>query len=103
PGDEVQKGTIEWGKGQTKKWLTVLNDHWLGKGNKYLVGDRMTIADIFGYSLLTCGMVTRDEFKDYPNVDRWVKEVEKLPSWAKVNAALAGFRDYVKDQSFVNV
>ena len=103
PGDEVQKGTIEWGKGQTKKWLTVLNDHWLGKGNKYLLGDKMTIADIFGYSLLTCGMVTRDEFKDYPNVDRWVKEVEKLPSWKDVNAALAGFRDYVKEQQFVNV
>ena len=103
PDDEVQKGTIEWGKAQTRKWLTVLNDHWLGKGNKYLVGDQMTIADIFGYSLLTCGMVTRDEFKGYPNVDRWVKEVQKLPSWPKVNAALAGFRDYVKDQKFVNL
>ena len=103
PGDDVQKGTIEWGKAQTQKWLKVLNDHWLGKGNKYLAGNEMTIADIFGYALLTCGMVTRDEFKAFPNVDRWVKEVAKLPSWPKVNAALAGFRDYVKDQSFVNV
>ena len=103
PDDETQKGTIEWGKAQTQKWLKVLNDHWLGKKNKYLLGDQLTIADIFGYSLLSAGMVTRDEFKAYPNVDRWVKEVEKLPSWAKVNAALAGFRDYVKDQTFVNV
>ncbi|MEX2319606.1 MAG: glutathione S-transferase family protein [Bauldia sp.] len=103
PGDEVQQGTIEWGKGQTKKWLTVLNDHWLGKGNKFLCGDKMTIADIFGYSLLSAGIVTRDDFKAYPNVDRWIKEVEKLPSWPQVNAALAGFRDYVKDQQFVNV
>lgn len=103
PGEDVQKGTIEWGKSQTKKWLKVLNDHWLGKGNKYLVGNEMTIADIFGYSLLTCGIVTRDEFREYPNVDRWVKEVAKLPSWPKVNAALVGFRDYVKDQQFVNV
>jgi len=103
PDDATQKGTIEWGKGQTQKWLKVLNDHWLGKGNKYLCGNQMTIADIFGYALITPGIVTRDDFKAYPNVDRWVKEVEKLPSWAKVNAALAGFRDYVKDQSFVNV
>ncbi len=103
PDDATHSGTIEWGKSQTKKWLKVLNDHWLGKGNKFLTGNQMTIADIFGYSLLTCGMVTRDEFKDYPNVDRWVKEVEKLPSWTKINAALAGFRDYVKDQKFVNV
>ena len=103
PDDSTQKGTIEWGKAQTAKWLKVLNDHWLGKGNKFLTGNTMTIADIFGYSLLTCGIVTRDEFKAYPNVDRWVKEVEKLPSWPKVNAALTGFRDYVKYQSFVNV
>jgi glutathione S-transferase len=103
PDDDVQKGTIEWGKGQTKKWLTVLNDHWLGKGKKFLTGDQMTIADLFGYALLTAGMVTRDEYKEFPNIDRWVKEVEKLPSWKKVNEALAGFRDYVKDQSFVNI
>jgi glutathione S-transferase len=103
PGEEVQKGTIEWGKELTKKWLKVLNDHWLGHGNKYLVDDILTIADIFGYALLTAGMVTRDEFKAYPNVARWIKEVEKLPSWKKVNEALAGFREYVKDQQFVNI
>lgn len=103
PGDEVQKGTIEWGKQLTQKWLKVLDQHWLGKGNRYLCGEQMTIADIFGYALITAGMVTRDDFKAYPNVDRWLKEVEKLPSWSKVNAALAGFRDYVKDQKFVNV
>lgn len=103
PDDSTQKGTIEWGKANTKKWLTILNDHWLGQGNKFLTGDKLTIADIFGYALLTCGMVTRDEFKDYPNVERWVKTVEALPSWKDVNAALAGFRDYVKDQQFVNL
>jgi glutathione S-transferase len=103
PDDSTQKGTIEWGKANTRKWLTVLNDHWLGQGNKFLTGDKLTLADIFGYALLTCGMVTRDEFKDYPNVERWVKTVEALPSWKDVNAALAGFRDYVKDQQFVNL
>jgi glutathione S-transferase len=103
PDDATHQGTIEWGKGNTRKWLTVLNDHWLGKKRKFLTGEAMTIADIFGYALITCGMVTRDQFKDFPNIERWIKEVEKLPSWAKINAALAGFRDYVKDQPFVNV
>lgn len=101
--DEAQQRTIEWGKGQTAKWLKVLNDHWLGGGNRYLVGDAMTIADIFGHALVTCGMVTRDEFKAYPNIERWLKEIGKLASWPKVNEALAGFRDHVKDQPFVNV
>jgi glutathione S-transferase len=103
PDDAVQKGTIEWGKAQTKKWLKVLNDHWLGKGNKFLCGNQMTIADIFGAALLTSGHVIRNEFKDYPNIDRWLKEVGKLPSWKTANEAVDGFRDYVKDQQFVNV
>jgi glutathione S-transferase len=101
--DEAQARTIEWGKGQTEKWLKVLDGHWLGRGNAYLVGNAMTIADIFGYALITCGMVTRDEFGRYPNIQRWMKTVGALESWPKVNEALAGFRDYVKDQTFVNV
>ena len=39
PSDEIQGGTVAWGKEGTKKWLQVLNDHWLGLDNKYLVGD----------------------------------------------------------------
>jgi len=103
PTDEIQKGTIEWGKGLTKKWLKVLNDHWLGHGNKYLAGDTLTIADIFGAGLLTCGHVTRDEFKDYPNIEAWLKRMQALPTWPKVNEAMEGFRTYVKDQPFVNI
>jgi glutathione S-transferase len=103
PDDEVQKGTIAWGKNQTQKWLKVLNDHWLGKGRKYLCGDKLTIADIFGAALLTSGHVIRNEFKDYPNVDRWLREVMKLPTWKKADEAIEGFRHAVKDQPFVNV
>ena len=103
PTDEVQKGTIEWGKDLTKKWLKTLNDNWLGKGNKYLCGDDMTIADYFGAALLTSGHVIRNEFKDYPNVQAWLKRIEALPNWKKINEAVDGFRDYVKDQPFVTV
>jgi glutathione S-transferase len=103
PSDDLQKGTIEWGKNLTKKWLKVLNDTWLGKGNKFLAGDQMTIADIFGAGLLTSGHVTRDHFKDYPNIDRWLKNVGSLGNWNKINEAMDGFRKAVESQAFVNV
>jgi glutathione S-transferase len=103
PSDEIQKGTIEWGKGLTQKWLTTLNDVWLGKGNKYLTGDEVTIADYFGAALLTSGHVIRNEFKSYPNVDAWLKRMQALPNWKKIDEAVDGFREYVKDQSFVTV
>src|SRR5919108_481975 len=60
PSDEIQNGTVAWGMALSKKWLQVLNDHWLGKGNKYLIGDELTIADYFGAALLTCGDPIRD-------------------------------------------
>jgi glutathione S-transferase len=103
PSDEIQRGTIEWGKEKTRTWLTVLNDHILGKGNKYLTGDEMTIADYFGAALLTCGEPIRTEFRNYANIDAWLKRMAETKSWKPCNEALWGFRDYVKDQQFETV
>jgi glutathione S-transferase len=103
PSDELQKGTIEWAKEKTKGWLQVLNDHILGRGNKYLTGDQMTIADYFGAALLTCGEPIRTSFDGYPNIKAWLGRMAETPSWAKCNEALWGFRDYVKDQKFETV
>ena len=103
PSEEVQKGTIAWGKELTKNWLKVLNDHWLGKGNKYVAGDEITIADYFGAALLTCGDPIRTKFDDYPNVVAWLKRMEKTAHWSKCNEALWGFRDYLKEQQFDTV
>lgn len=103
PNEDLQKGTIEWGKELSKKWLKVLNEHWLGHGNKYLTGEQLTIADLFGAALLTSGHVIRNEFKAYPNVERWLNEVRKLPAWKEVDQAVEGFREAVKEQQFINV
>jgi glutathione S-transferase len=103
PGEELQKGTIAWGKEKTKVWLQVLNDHILGKGKKYLAGDELTIADYFGAALLTCGDPIRTEFKSYPNVQAWLNRMAETPSWSKCNEALWGFRDHLKGQQFETV
>lgn len=100
PSDEIQSGTIAWGIDGTRKWLQVLNDHYLGLGKKYLVGDELTIADYFGAALLTCGHPIRTDFKNYPNIVRWLRTIEALPNWAKVNKAMNDFRDAIKDQQF---
>lgn len=103
PSEEIQKGTIAWGKDLSKKWLKVLNDHIIGPNRNYLVGDQLTIADYFGAGLLTSGEVIGCDFKDYPNVQRWLDSVKKQPSWSKVNEVFYGFRDAMKSQQFVTV
>jgi glutathione S-transferase len=100
PDDAVQQATVAWGKERAKTWLKVLNDHWLGDGRPYLCGDQITIADYFGASLLTLGEIIRCDFSAWPNVERWLGNMKRLPSWPKVNEALYGFAEAVKDQKF---
>jgi glutathione S-transferase len=100
PDDAVQQATVAWGKERAKNWLQVLNDHWLGDGRPYLCGDQITIADYFGASLLTLGEIIRCDFSAWPNVARWLGNMKRLPSWPKVNEALYGFAEAVKDQPF---
>jgi glutathione S-transferase len=100
PSDEIQQGTIDWGKERAHGWFKVLNDYWLGPNKQYLVGDQITIADYFGACLATLGEVIRCDFSAYPNVERWLGNMRKLESWNKVNEAHHGFIKMVKDQPF---
>ena len=63
-------------------------------------GNQVTIADYFGAGLVTLGEVIRCDFSAYPNVQRWLANMKKQPSWAKVNEAFYGLCDAVKAQQF---
>jgi glutathione S-transferase len=103
PSEEVQKATLEWGKEHSRKWLQVLNDHWIGPRKPYLCGDQITIADYFGASLVTLGEVVRCDFSPYPNIQRWLANMKKRPNWAKVNETFYGLVEAVKQQPFVAI
>ena len=101
PDENVQKATIEWGREQSRKWLQVLNDYWIGPDNQYLTGNTITIADYFGAALVTLGELIRCDMKPYPNVVRWLDNMKKLKTWPQVNEAFYGLAGHLKDQPFV--
>ena len=101
--DEAQAGAIEWGANNSKTWLKLLNDHWIGPKKPYLCGDEITIADYFGAGLVTLGEIIGCDFSPYPNVQRWLANMRKLPSWDGVNEAFYGLREAVKAQNFVRI
>ncbi len=103
PSDEMQSGTVAWGKERTEGWLRLLNDYWIGPTKPYLCGDRITIADYFGSGLVTLGEVVGCDFAGYPNIKRWLDNMKRLPSWPKVNEVFYGLVESVKGQSFVRV
>jgi len=101
--DEAQAATLEFGKENAKRWLKVLNDHWLGPKKAYLCGDQITIADYFGAGIVSLGEVIGVDFSPYPNVKRWLDRLKKLPNWDKVNEAFYGLVQSVKGQKFVTL
>jgi len=98
--DEAHSATIEWGSENAKKWLQLLNDHWIGPNKQYLCGNQVTIADYFAAGLVTLGEVIRVDFSKYPNVARWLANVKKLPGWDKTNVEFYGLVNAVKEQPF---
>ena len=100
--DEAHAATIEWAQNNSKNWLKLLNDYWIGP-KPYLCGDQMTIADYFGAGIVTLGELIACDFSPYPNIQRWLANMKKLPSWESVNREFYGLREMIKAQNFVRV
>jgi glutathione S-transferase len=98
--DEAQAATLEMGKEFSKRWLAVLNDYWLGPNKKYLCGDQITIADYFGACLVSIGDIIKVDLSVYPNIERWLDNMKKLPTWPQVNQVFTGFVTAMKDKEF---
>jgi 2-polyprenyl-6-methoxyphenol hydroxylase-like FAD-dependent oxidoreductase/glutathione S-transferase len=100
--DEAHGGAVQWGQENSRKWLAILNDHWIGP-NDYLVGDTITIADYFGSGLVTLGEVIHTDFGKYPNVQRWLGTMKRLKSWNQVNEVFHGLVGSTKGKEFATV
>ena len=94
PDDNVQAGTLAWGKDKALIWLKVLDESLIGPRSAFLCGDDITIADYLGSMMVLGGEVIDCKFGAYPNVCRWLGNMKALKSWPTVNEA---FYKYVVD------
>ncbi len=101
PSEDGQKVAIEWGRDKVGFWLQVLNDHYLGKGNAFLAGDDITIADYLGAGFVACGELIRYDLSRFPNVQAWLARMKALPHWDEISSVITGFGSSMKDQDFV--
>ncbi len=101
--DECHEGTIAWGQEKSRKWLRLLNDHWLGEGRQWLCNNELSIADYFGAGLVTIGELIGCDFSGYPNVQRWLGNLKKLKHWDEVNQIFTGIASGNKGKAFASV
>jgi glutathione S-transferase len=74
---------------ETPNWrrLAGVLDGRLAK-SKWLVGDMVTIADIAVAAPMHMHKRQALPLDDFPNIRRWIAEVEKLPCWQKTQGAV---------------
>jgi len=101
--DEAHVGTLAWGQEGSKRWLQLLDDHWIGPQRQYLCGDEITIADYFGACLVSIGDLIGCNLAAYPNVQRWLSNMNELKNWGKVNETFTGFAAGNRGKEFVRL
>ena len=103
PSDEVQSGTLDWGKQKTQYWLKILDESLIGPNKAYLCGDAITLADYMGAEMIALGGLIRCSYSAYPNIERWLRNMKALRNWSKVHEAIEGFGASLKDKSFIAI
>ncbi|MEO5672689.1 MAG: glutathione S-transferase family protein [Ramlibacter sp.] len=103
PSDEVQAGTLSWGKEKTQRWLQLLDTQHIGPGKAFLCGDRITLADYMGAEMIALGKLVGCNYAAYPNIERWLGNMRALKSWGKVHEVFDGFAASLKDKQFVAI
>lgn len=77
-----------------KRMEATLNDFenkWLGDSNKYLIGDKPTVADLFGIcEIEQPRMIGYDAQDKYPRIEAWMQRVREdfNPSYDEAHAIL---------------
>jgi len=93
---EEAKAKIDNGTTKLKNALQLLNDHYL-KEFKWIGGKNPSIADLNAFceigQLKHLGLF---DFSNYPNVQRWLTQMEGCPAHNEVHKGLFAFRDSMK-------
>ena len=82
--------TISWGMDKARSWMAILDGTYLASG-RYVAGDEITIADLFGASIVTMAEWIGQGVDAWPNVARWIAAIKSRPSWNRVNEQHNGF------------
>jgi glutathione S-transferase len=77
-------------------------DEWVLGDNPYVCGKDMTIADIFGAQLVSCGELVKVDLEARPNVERWMAAMKDLSEWKEVNEVHDGFAASLAGKEFIS-
>lgn len=86
--DPYVEASVNRAKANTLRTLDILEKHFAA--NRYLVGDSITLADLFLTSQITRGfqyVLDKQWRQSNPNITRWFEHVTSQPIWKDVNGS----------------
>lgn len=101
--EEGTRQAIAWGRTKSQQWLAVLDGHYLGRGQLYLAGEQLSIADLLGVSIVSLGELVGCSFERYANVERWYRRIVALPSWTDINRTFEQFAATTRTRACVRL
>jgi len=100
PSEDLNRGTIEWGRQRTRQCLHLLDTHWLG-AKRFLCGNEITIADFFGAPIVSQLDLIGVTVEPLTNVARWMAEMSRLKTWNDVHTMHTRYAASLADREFV--
>lgn len=76
-----------------RRFLDVLDRHWLDGEGWYLGGPAPNLADYMGASFVTLGELVEFDLTPWPRVEHWLDAMATRPSWVPANAAFLDWCD----------
>lgn len=100
--EEANQGTVRWGHERTKRYLQLLDEHWLGS-KRFLCGDELTLADYFGAPIVSQLELIRANLAPFVRISRWMGQMRKLRSWDEVHAMHTKYAGSLASREFVTI
>ena len=93
----VQSSVMRRGLERSRRWLVILDDHYLAHGGAFLLGSQISLADYLGAACLSVGEAVDFARSPWPRVAAWMERMRARPSWAEVHPPFSGLADAVRE------
>jgi glutathione S-transferase len=81
PDASMQIFALQRAEARARRYLEVLERHWLPRDGKYLGGDGPDLSDCIGACYVSTGALVEFDLSPWPRVSAWLAAMQERPAW----------------------
>ncbi|MCV0437881.1 MAG: glutathione S-transferase family protein [Hydrogenophaga sp.] len=86
PGAQAQADGLAWARPRAERLLSILDASMIGPDRRFVLSERITLADYLGLGIVTVGEAAGMDFAPWPNLRRWLSTMKARPAYAQTHA-----------------